>query len=85
MYDRELRLEVNTPPTMFLGSKILEKHTKYGVHAPPVYDRNQLVDLTDGQLKTVPYHYVCFLRSPGGRVVRWFWVNFQCRGILQFG
>ena len=21
----------------------------------------------------------------GGRVVRWFWVNFQCRGILEFG
>ena len=21
----------------------------------------------------------------GGRVVRWCWVNFQCRGILQFG
>ena len=21
----------------------------------------------------------------GGRVVRWSWVNFQCRGILQFG
>ena len=20
----------------------------------------------------------------GGRVVRWFWVNFQCRGVLQF-
>ena len=24
--------------------------------------------------------------SPGGgRVVRWYWVNFQCRGVLQFG
>ena len=21
----------------------------------------------------------------GGRVVRWPWVNFQCRGVLQFG
>ena len=21
----------------------------------------------------------------GGRVVRWFWVNFQCRGVLHFG
>ena len=21
----------------------------------------------------------------GGRVVRWCWVNFQCRGVLQFG
>ena len=33
----------------------------------------------------------CFYRSqPGGflggcRVVRWCWVNFQCRGVLQFG
>ena len=27
-----------------------------------------------------------FLRLPGdGRVVRWSWVNFQCRGVLQFG
>ena len=24
-----------------------------------------------------------FLRG-GGRVVRWCWVNFQCRGVLQF-
>ena len=23
--------------------------------------------------------------SRGGRVVRWCWVNFQCRGVLQFG
>ena len=22
--------------------------------------------------------------SWGGRVVRWCWVNFQCRGVLQF-
>ena len=21
----------------------------------------------------------------GGRVVQWCWVNFQCRGVLQFG
>ena len=21
----------------------------------------------------------------GGRVVRWCWVNFQCRGVMQFG
>ena len=24
-------------------------------------------------------------RPGGGRVVRWCWVNFQCRGVLQFG
>ena len=23
--------------------------------------------------------------SGGGRVVRWCWVNLQCRGVLQFG
>ena len=23
--------------------------------------------------------------SRGGQVVRWPWVNFQCRGVLQFG
>ena len=23
--------------------------------------------------------------SGGGRVVRWYWVNFQCQGVLQFG
>ena len=22
------------------------------------------------------------IRAGGGRVVRWFWVNFQCRGVL---
>ena len=25
------------------------------------------------------------LEHGGGRVVRWCWVNFQCRGVLQFG
>ena len=25
-----------------------------------------------------------FLSPGGGRVVRWCWVNFQCRGVLQF-
>ena len=26
-----------------------------------------------------------FFELGGGRVVRWCWVNFQCRGVLQFG
>ena len=26
-----------------------------------------------------------FLYQGGGRVVRWYWVNFQLRGVLQFG
>ena len=25
------------------------------------------------------------LANRGGRVVRWCWLNFQCRGVLQFG
>ena len=25
------------------------------------------------------------IQDGGGRVVRWSWVNFQCRGVLQFG
>ena len=25
-----------------------------------------------------------FDKGRGGRVVRWCWVNFQCRGVLQF-
>ena len=27
----------------------------------------------------------CPFSSRGGRVVRWCWVNFQCRCVLQFG
>ena len=33
------------------------------------------------------YSHLSFLSSfslGGGRVVRWCWVNFQCRGVLQF-
>ena len=26
----------------------------------------------------------CTIILGGGRVVRWYWVNFQCRGVLQF-
>ena len=28
---------------------------------------------------------VCVWGGGGGQVVRWCWVNFQCRGVLQFG
>ena len=36
--------------------------------------------------KKVIYYYADGLHSLfwGGRVVRWCWVNFQCRGVLQF-
>ena len=41
-------------------------------------------------LPTFQVHVVALITdhsfSPGGgRVVRWCWVNFQCRGVLQFG
>ena len=26
-----------------------------------------------------------FFSGEGGRVARWCWVNFQCRGVLQYG
>ena len=29
--------------------------------------------------------FFSFSTTRGGRVVRWCWVNFQCRGVLQFG
>ena len=34
-------------------------------------------------ISTILYPFSSF--SGGGRVVRWYWVNFQCRGVLQFG
>ena len=39
--------------------------------------RKRLIRLTDCPDMT--------LDVGGGRVVRWSWVNFQCRGVLQFG
>ena len=40
----------------------------------PLMDICSVCVATDEQLNFV-----------GGRVVRWPWVNFQCRGVLQFG
>ena len=34
---------------------------------------------------TLIYPFSPLSHSGGGRVVRWYWVNFQCRGVLQFG
>ena len=31
------------------------------------------------------YNGLCTKYQLGGRVKRWSWVNFQCRGVLQFG
>ena len=28
--------------------------------------------------------FIVFSQIGGGRVVRWCWINFQCRGVLQF-
>ena len=33
------------------------------------------------QSSIADFHY----HPVGDRVVRWCWVNFQCRGVLQFG
>ena len=33
---------------------------------------------------TLSYKYISPSSRGGGRVVRWCWVNFQCRGVLQF-
>ena len=39
-----------------------------------------------GQLsQKQPSNQPCSTVVGGGRVVRWCWVNFQCRGVLQFG
>ena len=35
--------------------------------------------------ETVPKTASKSKKTGGGRVVRWCWVNFQCRGVLQFG
>ena len=34
---------------------------------------------------TFIYPFSLSLWGGGGRVVQWCWVNFQCRGVLQFG
>ena len=31
------------------------------------------------------FSWLVFIVVGGGRVVRWCWVNFQCRDVLQFG
>ena len=35
-----------------------------------------------GSLVSIGQHFVTTIG--GGRVVRWCWVNYQCRGVLQF-
>ena len=41
--------------------------------------------LTQNSLNTDFFNYGIYPFIPwGGRVVRWYWVNFQCRGVLLF-
>lgn len=51
-------IEVNQPPTMYLGQKTL-KSRKTGNTLPTQYNLMTPVDLTGGQLMTSPYHRVC--------------------------
>ena len=44
---------------------------------------NQSLLPSPSPASSLQYSFLLSLR--GGRVVRWCWVNFQCRGVLQFG
>ncbi|KAK3611469.1 hypothetical protein CHS0354_032750 [Potamilus streckersoni] len=66
--ERELRLEVNCPPKMFLGHKGQEKPRKFGVQNCAVYDRKKTVDLTNGQLSSAPYHYIHLKMCVGDKI-----------------
>ncbi|KAL3874879.1 hypothetical protein ACJMK2_037835 [Sinanodonta woodiana] len=66
--ERELRLEVSCPPKMFLGHKGHEKQRKFGVQTCAVYDRKKTVDLTNGQLTSIPYHYIHLKMCVGDKI-----------------
>ena len=56
--------------------------------APPDQPRrsnDKMRRRTLGYSISTPFVKVRYLTTGGGRVVRWCWVNFQCRGVLQFG
>ena len=62
----------NQPTNLWPGHYLFDAsmtYTKYHSYTPPK-----------------PEIFNSFLNtfSGGGRVVRWSWVNFQCRGVLQF-
>ena len=40
---------------------------------------------TDSLVSQTKFHGLLSDFPGGGRVVRWCWVNFQCRGVLPFG
>ena len=53
------------------------------------YLEHHLQKLMKQDLKSYSYlNYTIYpplISAGGGRMVRWCWVNFQCRGVLQFG
>ena len=56
------------------------------------YDSNIFIlkkDVKSPHVVLYLYAHLSFISASsfkgGGRVVRWCWVNFQCRGVLQFG
>ena len=54
------------------------KRLQGGIFHPPSY-------ISDTKLSEMYYYWLTVLYSVGGgRVVRWSWVNFQCRGVLHF-
>ena len=40
------------------------------------------MSLTQHPTVYFPYYMSSSIEDRGGRVVRWYWVNFQCRGVL---
>ncbi|KAK3742183.1 hypothetical protein QZH41_012069 [Actinostola sp. cb2023] len=50
-------IEVKSPPSMYLGKQVLYSQST-GCALPTRYDTSQSVDLSDGQLLTIPYHKI---------------------------
>ena len=60
-------------PFFVMILKTLRPNTVHLIAGQSVYDSYSISRV----------HIYCDIR--GGRVVRWCWVNFQCRGVLQLG
>lgn len=54
---QQLLIEVNSPPYTFLGKQELHSSAT-GCALPTKYNTSNPVDLTNGQILTVPYHQV---------------------------
>ncbi|KAL4237785.1 hypothetical protein ACF0H5_002497 [Mactra antiquata] len=59
LFRKDMRLEVNQAPKIFLGKKSATRKTSYFATLP-VYSNKVSVDITNGQLGSYPYHYVQF-------------------------